>query len=442
ASGYRMEIEGLGEAVLPCVIFWEFNHFLVLEGFRGNRAYLNDPAHGRRTVSAEEFDRSFSGVVLALKPGAEFKKGGEKPTATRALRRKLRGARVGLGFCVLAGLGLAIPGLVIPTLTKIFVDQVLIGGSARWLGPLVAGLLAAALMRGALTALERHHLMRASTKLAISATGRFLWRVLRLPIGFFAQRYAGDISSRIAGNQRVALALTGDLAASLIGLITLVFYAALMLRYDIALTVIGIGLSMLNLLLLRTIARKRADESQRMLQESGKLMAVAMGGVQMIETIKSSARESDFFSRWAGHQAKASIAEQRLASSSAMLETAPVCLSAVSTALVLGVGGLRVMDGALTIGMLVAFQSLLVNFNRPINELVRMGGVIQRLTGDLRRLEDVENHPIDLSIDREAEKDQSAAAPTRRLSGFLELKNVTFGYNRLDEPLLRDFSLR
>ena len=438
--GYKVELDGFQRVTPPSIAFWQFNHFLVVEGFGPGKVYLNDPAYGRRTVTAEEFDKGFSGVLLTFEPGPEFKKGGQKPSVVSALASRLRGVRLAITFCILAGLGLVIPGLAVPTFAKIFVDEILIGGSSRWLGPLLVGMVIAALLRAALTALQQHFLMRSATKLAITSTGRFLWHVLRLPIEFFMQRYAGEVSTRISSNDRVAAVLTGDLAVSAIGLVTAALYAALMLSYDVMLTVVGVSISLVNLAVLRFVNRRRADESQRHIQESGKLMSTAMGGVQCIESIKASARESDFFARWSGYQAKASIAEQRLGASNGFLSVLPIMLAMVSTAVVLGVGGFRVMDGSMTIGMLVAFQTLLMAFSRPINDLVRLGSVVQQLTGDMRRLDDVANYQIDAAFT--PDESTTPDSPERRLSGFLELRNVTFGYSRLSEPLIRDFNLK
>jgi NHLM bacteriocin system ABC transporter peptidase/ATP-binding protein len=424
SKSYKTELEGLSAIKLPCIVFWDFNHFLILESIGRDRVYLNDPAYGRRTVTHEEFDKSFSGVVLTFEPGPEFKPEGKRPSVVRALKGRARGIRIAVSFCVLAGLGLVIPGLAIPTFAKIFVDEILIGGSQRWLGPLLVGMAVAAVLRAGLTGLQQHFLMRSQAKLAITSTGRFLWHVLRLPMEFFSQRYAGEVSNRITSNQTVAAVLTSDLATSVIGLITALFYAALMLRYDIVLTLIGVSIALINLVVLRLISRK----------------ATAMGGVQCIESIKAAARESDFFSRWSGYQAKSSLAQQRLGVSTGFLSIVPVGLSLLSTAIVLGVGGFRVMDGALTIGMLVAFQTLLSSFSRPINDLVRLGSVVQRVTGDMKRLDDVGNYQVDERF--RATDDGEPVPPERRLSGFLELRNVTFGYNRMREPLLRNFSLR
>ncbi len=439
-AGYKVELDGFQHVTPPAIAFWQFNHFLVVEGFGPGKVYLNDPAYGRRIVTAEEFDKGFSGVLLTFEAGPDFEKDGRKPSVVTALASRLRGVRLAVSFCILAGLGLVIPGLAIPTFTKIFVDEILIGGSSRWLGPLLVGMAIAVLLRAALTALQQHFLMRSATKLAITSTGRFLWHVLRLPIEFFMQRYAGEVSNRIGSNDRVAAVLTGDLAVSVIGLVTAAFYAALMLSYDVVLTIIGVSIALVNLAVLRFVNRKRADESQRQIQETGKLVATAMGGVQCIESIKASARESDFFARWSGYQAKSSLAEQRLATSTGFLSVLPIGLAMVSSAVVLGVGGFRVMDGSMTIGMLVAFQTLLFAFSRPINDLVRLGSVVQQLTGDMKRLDDVANYHIDAAF--EPDGSSQRVSPGRRLRGFLELRNVTFGYSRLGEPLIRDFNLK
>ncbi len=438
-SGYKMEPEHLHDIALPAIIFWEFNHFLVLEGFGRGIVYLNDPASGRRTVTNAEFDRSFTGIVLVTEPGPEFQKGGQAPSVIRGLVSRFRGVSAGVTFCVMAGLGMVVPGLAIPTLAKVFVDNVLVAKFQDWIVPILLGMGAAAAMRAAFTALQRYYLMRASTKLSVVMTGKFLWHVLRLPTTFFAQRYAGDVSGRVASNDRVAQLLTGELAANAIGLLTAVFYAVLMAWYDPILMLVGVALSLLNLVALRMVSSLRADVSQRMLQEQGKLMATSMGGLQIVESIKAAGRESDFFSRWAGFQAKAVDAEQKLRVSGAFLDMLPLAITVLTTAIIVGVGGHKVMDGQMTMGALVAFLSLMASFSNPVLGLVRLGSVIQEVEGDIRRLDDVANHPVDPVF--LAAPDHGVTVATRRLKGFLELRNVTFGYSRFQEPLIKDFSL-
>jgi NHLM bacteriocin system ABC transporter peptidase/ATP-binding protein len=438
AKGFAKQPDGLPALSLPQIVFWNFNHFLVVEGFGPDRVYLNDPATGPRVVSAEEFDQSFTGVVLIFEPGPDFQKGGARPSLPAALRGRLAGSGAGLAFVVLATLALIIPGLAIPTFARVFVDQVLIGGMTNWLGPLLIGMALTAALRAALTWLQLSYLLRLETRLALGAAGRFFWHVLHLPVEFFAQRYAGEISARVAINDRVARLLSGELATTVLSLVLLVFYALLMFQYDLLLTLIGIGIALLNIAALRAIARRRGDSNRRLQYDRGKLLGTAYAGLEMIETLKATGAESDFFARWAGYHAKVVNAEQRLAVFSQVLAVVPALLSALNTAAILVVGGLRIMDGRLTVGMLVAFQSLMASFLQPVNQLVTLGGTLQEVEANINRLDDVLRYPCDPQAERDA---ADAPGPGAQLSGLVELRNVTFGYSRMDPPLLEDLNL-
>ena len=440
AKGVRKEPEALRSLPLPFIVFWNFNHFLVVEGFGRERVYLNDPATGPREVSVEAFDRAFTGVVLTFEPGPDFEAGGERPSLVRGLRRRLVGSERALAYVVLAGLALVVPGLIIPTFSRVFVDYYLVRELESWVAPLLLGMALTAALRGLLTWLQAHYLLRLETKLALTTSSRFLRHVLSLPIDFFTQRYGGEIGARVAINDRVAYLLSGELAATIINVVLVVFYAALMFRYDVTLTLIGIGIAVLNLVGLRTIARRRVDANQRLLQEGGKLMGTAMSGIQIIETLKATGRESDFFARWAGHQTKVENAAQRLNVASQTLAVLPPFLSALSVTAILVLGGRRIMAGRLSIGELVAFQALMAGFVAPINQLVRLGGALQEVEGDVKRLDDVLRHAPDPGVrwDDQAGDDVPI---TTKLSGHLEIRGLTFGYNPLEPPLIEDFNL-
>ena len=389
SKGYKKEPAALRTLPLPMIAFWNFNHFVVVEGFRSERVYLNDPAYGPRIVSANEFDESFTGVVLVFEKGPDFARGGEKPSIVRALRSRLPGSRLALAYAVLATLALVVPGLVIPVFQKIFVDDILIQGSRTWLRPLLLAMIVTALVRGLLTHLQQRGLLRMEMKLALGASSRFLWHVLRLPMEFFAQRFGGDIVSRVEINDTVAALLSGELATNLVNIVMVGFFAALMFRYDAALALLGIGVALLNLFVLRLLARRRKDSSLRLLQERGKLVGTSMAGLQSLETLKASGTESEFFSTWAGHQAKVVTSEGELGVVAQYLSAFPPLLTSVNAAAVIGLGGLRVMDGVLTMGMLIAFQSLMQSFIEPVNRLVGLGGLLQEASGDMSRLDDV-----------------------------------------------------
>ncbi len=459
AKGYKREPGSLKQVPGPMIVHWNFNHFLVLEGFRKGRVYLNDPSAGPRVISEQEFDEAFTGVVLTFEPGPDFEKGGGKRSLSSALRSRLEGSGEAVIYVVVAGLALVLPGLIIPTFAKIFVDDVLVGGARSWIRPLILGMGVAALIVATLTWLQQSHLLRLETKLAASTSGRFFWHVLRLPFKFFTQRFGGEIGSRVAINDKVARMLSAELATTMLSVVMVVFYAVLMIQYDVLLTVIGITIAGINILALKFVARKRKDANQQLLQERGKLLGVAMGGLQTIETLKASGSEMDFFTRWSGYHAKTINAQQQLGVYSQVLAVVPPLLLGINVALILGFGALRIMDGEMSMGMLVAFQSLMLSFVKPVNDMVALGGKYQEVEGDMNRIDDVLMyqpdrpselcHP-DVSAIEEgsngAARDvgsrtiaSSAAATT--LQGFLELKDVTFGYSPLDEPLIESFNL-
>ncbi|KAM3112666.1 NHLP family bacteriocin export ABC transporter peptidase/permease/ATPase subunit [Phormidesmis sp. 146-33] len=441
-KGFKVDLDGLRKLECPYIVFWNFNHFLVVEGFSKDSVYLNDPATGPRTVSPAEFDQSFTGVVLVGEPGPEFQPGGRKPSLTLALWERLQSSIGALVYCVIAGLLLVIPGLAMPAFSQAFVDNVLIEGRNDWLQPLILGIIFTAVLSGFLTLLQLQFLRRMKIKLAVGMSSRFLWHILRLPVSFYDQRFAGEISSRIRLNDSLASLLSGRLATTVISAVTVVFYAVVMLQYDVVLTAIGMAFVVVNVSVWRWVSRQRVDGNLRLMQEQGKVNGVSISGLQSMETLKASGLESEFFSRWAGYYAKAINAKQEMDSTNQTLGVLPSFLTSITSMLLLVVGGLRVMDGVLSIGMLIAFQSLMQRFLEPVNSLVGLAGELQEMEGNLGRLDDVLRNEIDPIVQKEitAPLDELSAANVR-LQGYIELRNLTFGYNRSAPPLIENLSL-
>lgn len=437
AKGYRKEVEDLLTMRLPIIVFWNFNHFLVVEGFKGDKVYLNDPKTGPRVISKDEFDLSFTGIAIEFELTPDFKKGGKKASFIGPLKRRLEGSGQGLLFVLLASLGLIIPGLLVPTFSRIFVDDILVRGR-EWIVPLLIAMGVTAVVRAGLTWLQQYYLLRMETKLALSSSSQFFWHILRLPIQFFHQRMSGEIATRVEINDRVAKLLSGELATTLLSIILVAFYAILMFQYDIILTLISISIVALNVVALRYFARKRRDANQKLLQEQGKLIGTAMNGLTIIETLKATGAESDFFARWAGYHAKTINAEQNLGLSSQLLSAIPPFLTSLNTTVVLAFGAYQVMNGNMTLGMLVAFQALMLNFLNPVNDLVTLGSRLQEVEGDMNKLDDVLRHRRDDYVEQAKLPEDIAEV---QLAGYLELKNVTFGYNKLDKPLIENLSL-
>jgi NHLM bacteriocin system ABC transporter peptidase/ATP-binding protein len=441
ASGFRYgEVPQLFTLDFPVILFWNMNHFVVLEGFGDGKAYINDPAQGPRHVSLEEFDQSYSGVTLCFKPGPGFTQGGQRPSMAGALRRRLAESRSAIAYLVVCGLLLVVPGLAVPTFTRVFIDDYLIGGRGFVVRPLLFGMAVTAAVLLTLTWLQRHVLLRLQTKLSLLHSARFFSHLQRLPVPYFVQRFAGELGSRVATNDRVAHVIASRLTGTLIDLVVVAFYAALMFWYDAVLTLVVVAVSAVNILVLQLVARAREDVSRRVLLDEGKLMGTAMGGLQMIETLKATGGEAEFFARWAGYQAKALVGEQRLAVISELSSAAPLLVTAVATVAVYVLGGIRVMNGEMTLGMLVAYQTLVFSFMRPLDALVRFGGMLQELRGDMTRLDDVVAYPQDPQYVR-AVRERHEAGGSAKLEGRVELRDVTFGYSPLDPPLIEHFNL-
>ena len=437
ARGFKKELEELDGLPVPMILFWHFNHFVVFEGARGGRVFLNDPATGPRTVSLTEFDEGFTGVVLTFERGPDFKPGGDRPSLWPALMRRLRGVRPAVLFAALTGIALVVPGLAIPTFGRVFVDEILVNDRVDWLKPLIVGLILTAVLRAVFTTVQQECLLRLQMRLALTSSARFMWHVLRLPMDFFNQRWAGDISTRVQINDRVAQLLSGELATTLVSIVTIVFYAAVMFAYDHVLTGIGVVFALINVAALRSVSRRRIDLSRRILKAQGQVAGASTAGLQMMEDIKASGTESEFFATWAGHYATLVNSTQMMATYAAMLAAVPAVLSGLNTVAILAVGGLRVMEGRLSVGMLIAFQSLMASFMGPVEQLVALGGSLQEVQADMNRLDDVLHHEVDPRVGA----DDAPPAETPQLSGHLELRNVTFGYSRLSPPLIEDFNL-
>ena len=436
-KAFKKEPEQLKDLPVPMIVFWNFYHFLVVEGFGKNKVYLNDPASGPRVVDNKTFNDSFTGVVLTFKPGPAFQTGGEKPKFFPILMNWLKGYKTSLLFLFLVGLAIIVPGLAIPAFSKIFVDQILIRQFDSWVIPLLTGIALTALLRVLLSWLQQQSLIRFEMSLSLKNSAKFLWHVLHLPMSFHTQRSAGDITMRVNINDQVAALLSGPLGNTLLNLFTIVFYAAMMFYYSASLALIAIAVSLVNLLALRYISRKRVDSNKKLLQDKSRLFGFSSSGLQMIESIKATASESDFFSRWAGYHSKLLNIQQKIGRLTQTLQVIPIFLATLSTLIILLIGSGYIIDGVMTVGTFVAFQSLMVSFNQPITSLVFLGSALQDVEGGLTRIEDVYNYPSSAD-DPDASRE---AANATKLQGYVELKNVTFGYSPLEAPLITEFSI-
>ncbi|WP_436800619.1 NHLP family bacteriocin export ABC transporter peptidase/permease/ATPase subunit [Streptomyces syringium] len=440
AKGMQMDLAALAEVSPPAVLFWEFNHYVVYDGMGrhlGRRGvYINDPGKGRRFVPMEEFDTSFTGVVLTFEPDEGFRRAGRRPGVLGAVPARLRGTSGTMLAAVLSSLLLVLVGAAVPALSRTYIDMFLIGEQTSLLGVLFASMAVTLVLTATLTALQQANLLRGRIISSTLGSARFLRHLLRLPVTFFSQRNPADLVQRLQSNDAVAETLARDLAAAGVDAVVVVLYALLLWTYDPQLTVVGIGIALLNVAAMRIVIRLRATGTQKLRAESARLTNTSYSGLTLIETMKATGGENGFFRRWAGQHAITLDVQQRLGVPSAWLAVVAPTLAALNSALILMIGGLRAVEGHLSVGLLVAFQALVTSFTAPITRLNGVAGRIQDFAADVARLKDVENFPVDPLYSR-----REPAAGTRRLKGHVELDRITFGYSPLDAPLLKDFSL-
>jgi NHLM bacteriocin system ABC transporter peptidase/ATP-binding protein len=438
AKAFRYDVKAVKEkARYPAIIHWNFNHFVVLCGFSKDKAYINDPGSGNIEVSMAEFDKAYTGICLSFTPTDTFEPSGRRESVLNFALRRLRGTLVPVVFVMLTGVLLAFSGILSPVFSRIFLDNVLSGENSGWLAPLLlamAGLLAFHII---VSAINDIYLLKIKGKLAIVSNASFLWHTLRLPMSFFSQRLAGDISERQTSNDKIAKTLISKLAPVLLNLMLLVFYLTVMLRYSVLLTGIGIAAIALNTILARYISQKRLNITRTVMRDRGKLSAVTVSGIDMIETIKASGAENGFFERFAGNHAAVNKSEVNFAVTSQFLGAIPALIQQLSGVAILAAGVWLIMAGEFSVGMLLAFQSFMLAFLNPVNELIETGQRVQEMRSSMERIDDVMRYKPDVS-DSEDEADTEELA---KLTGKIEMRNVTFGYSRLAEPLVKDFSL-
>ncbi|MFD7406121.1 NHLP family bacteriocin export ABC transporter peptidase/permease/ATPase subunit [Streptomyces sp. NPDC059866] len=439
AKGMQMDLAALAEVKAPAVLFWEFNHYVVFDGmgrrFGRRGVFINDPGKGRRFVPMEEFDGSFTGVVLTMEPGDDFTRGGRKPGVWGAMPARLRGTAGTMPAAVLASLLLVLVGAAVPALSRTYIDMFLIGGQTSLLDVLFASMGACVLLTLILTWLQQANLHHGRIISSTLSSARFLRHLLRLPVTFFSQRSPADLVQRLQSNDAVAETLARDLAAAGVDAVVVVLYAVLLYTYDPQLTFVGIGVALLNIVAMRVVIRLRATRTAKLRADNARLTNTAYTGLQLIETMKATGGEDGYYRKWAGQHATTLEEQQRLGVPSAWLGVVAPTLAMLNSALILWIGGMRAIEGHISVGLLVAFQALVTRFTAPLTRLNGVAGRIQDFAADVARLKDVENFRTDPLYDR------AGGDSTRRLHGHVELENITFGYSPLDKPLLTGFDL-
>jgi len=464
ADGYSLDAESIRDMQLPCIIHWNFNHFVVLKGFKGKWAYINDPANGAMRVSLEEFDRSFTGIALCFEKGPSFAEGGKPASVAEFARSRLKGAAGPTLVIAVAAVVGAFAGIANAAFSRVFMDRILTGIDQDWLLPLVGLMAVVAILQCIAAGINAVSALRIRASFAVSASTGFVWHLLRLPVSFYEQHNIGDLQQRQSENESVAYTLITQLAPVMLNVVLLVVYLVVMVRYSLMLTLVGLFTVAVNLFVVNATARARVNVTRVQSRDNGRLYSSTIAGIDQIESIKASGAEDGYFAQWSGYQAALAATQARLARITQYLGALPLALMQLANVVVLTLGVWLIMEGEFTVGMLLAFQSLLSQFFSPINSFLSLNQQVQEMRTSMERIDDVlmsePDVPDDNFLCHSERSEESRALPAEplrgdpsaspqddkgvnyeKLAGEVDVEGLTFGYSPLGPPVISDFDL-
>jgi NHLM bacteriocin system ABC transporter peptidase/ATP-binding protein len=435
AKGYKKSLDSLLECPGPCIIHWNFNHFVVWEGVEGKYAYINDPAMGRRKLTIEEVDDCYTGITLVFSVTDNFEKSKRKRTLLSFIKKRLTGQMAPIVALFTIGLCMVVPGMVVPIFSQFFIDEILLGTHDDWMSAFLAVMGFTILFKQGLTYWRGMLLEKFQNKMALMSAHEFLSHMFRLPMSFFDQRYSGDLSQRVENNNNVSEFLAGDLAETVLNIFVAAFYLIVLLIYSPVLTIIGIVNVVFNIVVVKVSSDSISSMTMKYQQDQGKLTGNLFAGLNITSTLKASGAENEYVSRIQGNYAKTILLEQDLGKRQEIINAIPSAANEITSVLVLLFGGLLVINGQLTAGMLVAYTSLLDSFTDPVNSLVSFVQKIQTLKSDMSRVEDIMNYEQDGKF-----RQTDTVPMSLKLQGNVELDNIAYGYSILEKPLVENFS--
>ncbi len=438
AKGYRFEPETLvSSGLFPCIIHWEFNHFVVLNGFKKGYAYINDPARGTVKMTMEEFDKGFTGICLMFSPTDNFVKSGKRKSTLEFAKERLKGTGPIVTFVIFSTILGYLFNTLSPGFQRFFADRLLTRENSELFMPFIVILSAVGALHILVTGIVDIYTYKIDGKMSVLGNSTYIWKVLHLPMEFFSQRLSGDILERKNANATVSKTLVEVFSPVLLNAFMMIFYLVFMIRYSLPLTVIGLSCLLINAILGRFISQKRINITRLSLRDRAKLVSTTLSGVRMIETIKSSGAEVGFFKKWAGYQAAVNKEKIEYSHINIWIASIPELINQIANYLVLVIGIALVMNGKFTIGMILGFQMYMEFFINPAMGIISAGQSVQEMRSNMERLDDVMKYEDDqLFRVKDTEIEEYS-----KLRGQIEIKNVTFGYSKLADPIIKDFSL-
>lgn len=437
AAGFRISTDALAEKCsFPCIAFINRSHFVVLCGVKKGYVFVNDPGRGNCKYTLEEFGRFFSSIIIEFSPTESFEPSGKPKSMLSFVKKRLKGTGLAIAFTAITGIIAALISLISPAFSRVFIDYLLPGNNSRWVLPFMIILAVFNVVQIVMTAIQAVYSRRVNGKMAVVGNSEFMWKILKMPIGFFSQRRAADIQQRQASNATIASTLINTFAPLLLNSCMMVFYLAVMLKYSWMLTLVGLASMAISTVVSQLISAKRVNITRVSMKDSANLASTTVLGIDMIENLKASGAENGFFTRWAGIQANANAQQVKFAKTDIYLSMIPQFISSLANYIILLQGVWFIMYGDFTVGKVMAFQGFLGAFMAPALTLVSAGQTLQEMRTNMERIEDVMEYPDEDIFAKEKSEDIY-----EKLSGKVEMKDVSFGYDKLKDPLIKGFDM-
>jgi ABC-type bacteriocin/lantibiotic exporter with double-glycine peptidase domain len=420
---------------LPLIAHWEFNHFVVIEKWTGVDAHIVDPRNGRRKLSSEEFDASFTGVVLSFEPDEQFERRRKRPRQWTSYIRRMR---VSSGFVpvlaqiLAASLLLQLFGLLLPAFTKVIVDHVLAFQVHSTLTVLGAGMLMFMLAQLLVSYLRSMLMIRLRSRLDTHLTLSFFDHLLKLPLSFFQQRMSGDLLMRLGSNSVIRELLTNQSISIILDGSFVIVYLVVIFAVQSTFGWVVLALGISQALVALATRRKIRDLAQRELESKSEEQSYLVEAMKGVATLKSYGAEEKAFQQWSNLFFKQMNVSIERSYFSALIETLLGGLRTVSPLVLIWVGALQVLDGKMSLGTVLAISTLASSFLTPLNTLVSTVHQLQMVGANLERVSDVLNAETE-----QASSDTREAPP---LTGSIEVRNVSFQYDANSPVVLRDIT--
>ena len=436
ALGFKCPVNTFFQNVtFPCIAFVHGCHFVVVCGAKNNKIYVNDPAKGNTVYTEKEFGEIFNNIIMQFSPNDTFVPSGKPKSLFTFVKKRLKGTGLAITFALTTSFIASLIGIMSPAFSRVFIDYLLPGKHPYWVMPFILLLSLLALIQVVLTALDSIYSLRISGKMAVIGNSTFMWKILKMPIEFFSQRRAGDIEQRQASNATIATSLINTFAPLILNMIMMLFYLCIMIKYSWKLTLVGIASMCINAFITRYITKKRINITRVTLKEQASLSSTTIVGIDMIESLKATGAEHGFFTKWSGIQANANAEQIKYAKTDVYLSMIPQFITSFTSYAILILGVWQIMNGNFTIGKLMAFQGFLSSFMTPTLTLIDSNRTLQEMRTNMERIDDVmEYHDEDIFSTKKEHT-------YHKLTGKIEIKDMTFGYNKLSKPLIENFNL-